>query len=115
MIVVLNLVEPWVILDLSQCDPLLWVRGQHAFDKITARLTDKTRHFVLPSDDLLIKPGSVGILKRQEPTHHGIEDDARGPYVNTSAVIPFALDHLGCSIAWAATGCLEHVLILPYV
>ena len=64
---------------------------------------------VLAGKNLLVKLVSIWVLKGKIANRHRIQNDSKTPYVSVETDVSFSCNHLGGSIARAATSSLECV------
>jgi len=66
----LKKIEPWVVLDVLDCVPFLWVSDKNLPDEIHCRIWNVARDRVIATKNLLIKHWFTFLVKRQVTANH---------------------------------------------
>ena len=103
----LNLVEPRMLPDISDLEPLLRIRIQNILHQLPRVRSHKLWNRIISIQDLLIQICRVWVLERKVPTDEGEQYDSTAPNVHIGSVVPFSGYHFRGRITRRTAGCLQ--------
>ncbi len=98
---------PFAVFYLVYLEPRIGVHIQDTPQHLLGVGSQHFRLLVFSRHDLFVELVGIGILKREVPAEHRVEDDSARPDIDVEALVSFAGDHLGSGIAGRATSSLE--------
>jgi hypothetical protein len=102
-----ELLIPRVVLNIGNGVACLRVDNEDLGNQVLHTGREEGRDRVAPRQDFVVEFGNVGVLEREVPADHGIQNDSHAPDISSWASVGKSADHFRAGIARGATGCRQ--------